>query len=131
MLFDPEQLREPAEPMPAEAQGADADCGAMPAWIDQLFASDVFDSQRKLLTRGYAGDAVYRRLLAALDARGGRMTKPALARAIEYPPFRMGGLLSRARQLFNIDGYPVVTVDTESDTVILEKQTLLVQFSLE
>ena len=43
----------------------------------------------------------------------------------------MGGLLSRARQLFNIDGYPVVTVDTESDTVILEKQTLLVQFGLE
>ena len=131
MLFDPEQLHEPAEPTPAEAQAADADGGAVPAWIDQLFASDVFDSQRKLLTRGYAGDEVYRRLLAALDARGGRMTKPALARAIEYPPFRMGGLLSRARQLFNIDGYPVVTVDTESDTVILEKPTLLVQFGLE
>ena len=131
MLFDPEELREPAEPRPAETPEADADGGAMPAWIDQLFASDVFASQRRLTTRGHTDEDVHRRLLAALDQRGGRMTKPALARAINYPPFRMNGLLSQTRRLFNVDGYPVVTVDTESDTVILEKQTLLVQFGLE
>lgn len=128
MLFDPQPHLTPREPSPEPEDLADS--SAAPAWIEQLFASDTFKEQRKLVARGYAGDAIYRRLLTELDKRGGRMTKPALARAIDHPPFRMSGLLSHAGRLLNIDGYPIVTVDAESETVILEKNTLLVQFGI-
>jgi hypothetical protein len=129
MLFDPEQLKPP--PSPASNDASDEAPGAAgPAWIEQLMATDVFESQRKRVARGYAGDAVFKQMLASLDTRGGRITKTALARAIDYPPFRISGLLSHAQRLFNVDGYPAITVDLESDTVILQKETLLVQFGL-
>jgi hypothetical protein len=102
----------------------------VPSWLDQLFTTPDFAAQRKLLARAYAGDELFKQLLAQLDARGGRMTKPALARALAYPPFRMAGLLTQAQRLFNVDGYPVITVDMESDTVSFERRTLLVQFGI-
>jgi hypothetical protein len=40
-------------------------------------------------------------------------------------------LLSVSQRLFNVDGYPVIGLDIQSDTVQLEKQLLLVQFGLE
>jgi hypothetical protein len=35
-----------------------------------------------------------------------------------------------AQRIFNVDGYPVLCIDPQSDTVQLDKQTLLVQFGL-
>ncbi len=101
-----------------------------PTWLEQVFATPDFAIQKKLVSRGYAGDDLFKRLLAQLDTRGGKMTKPAIARAIGYPPFRMTGLLSQAQRLFNVDGYPVITVDIESDTVSFERRTMLVQFGI-
>ena len=103
---------------------------AMPDWLEPLFLTDELEAQRKLLSRAYSGDDLFKRFLAQLDARGGRMTVPALARALDYPPFRMTGLLTQAQRLFNLDGYPVITVNIESDTVSFEKRTLLVQFGI-
>jgi hypothetical protein len=129
LLFD--KNRE--EPPPARSRPAAATAPApapAPEWIDQLFLTEVFTAQRKLVSRGYSGDELFKRLLAELDSRGGRMTRPALSRALSYPPFRLGGLLSQAQRLFNVDGYPVVTVDDESDTIVFARRTLLVQFGL-
>ena len=67
------------------------------------------------------------RMLGAVDDEA---AIPALARALSYPPFRMSGLLSQAQRVFNVDGYPVITVDIDSDTVSFTRQTLLVQFGV-
>lgn len=100
------------------------------AWIETLFATDVFAAQKRLVPRGYPGDELLCRLLGSLDARGGKLTSPALARAMEYATVRLPGLLSVAQRLFNVDGYPVISIDAASDTVQLDKPTLLVQFGL-
>ena len=123
------------EPPPSRSrkvppQAAEPDEAQIPDWLEQVFATEVFDAQRRLVSRGYSSEDVFKRLLAQLDARGGRMTKPALSRALGYPPFRMDGLLSTAQRLFNVDGYPVITVEIDSDTVSFKRRTLLVQFGI-
>ena len=129
-LFDKHREDPVAAPRPPAAPEPTVTTVTIPSWLDQLFTTSDFAAQRKLLARAYAGDDLFKQLLAQLDARGGRMTKPALARALAYPPFRMAGLLTQAQRLFNVDGYPVITVDVESDTVSFERRTLLVQFGI-
>jgi len=126
MLFDKNQAE--ASVSRPEVRESDA-LGDVPDWITRLFSTEVFAEQKKLAARGYPGDEVLKQLLAHLDARGGKMTSLALARSLTYAPFRLSGLLSRAQKLFNVDGYPVISVDA-SDTVQLEKQILLIQFGL-
>lgn len=131
MLFDKNRDEPPpSRSRPVPPQAAELDEARIPDWLEQVFTTEVFDGQRRLASRAYSGDELFKRLLAQLDARGGRMTMPALSRALAYPPFRMNGLLSQAQRIFNVDGYPVITVDIESDTVSFVRQTLLVQFGI-
>ena len=75
-------------------------------------------------------DDLFTRLLAAIESRGGKITSAALARAIEYPPLRLRGLLAVSQRVLNIDGYAVLTRDEASDTVELNRQLLCRQFGL-
>ena len=134
MLFDihrddPQPATQPAPSMGTAAAGT-AGPSEIPVWADRVFETETFAAQKKLAQRGYPGDDIFKHLLANLDARGGKLTTAALARAIGYATVRLPGLLSLAQRLFNVDGYPVISVDAQSDTVQLEKQLLLVQFGL-
>ncbi|MGM0491136.1 MAG: BREX-2 system phosphatase PglZ, partial [Planctomycetota bacterium] len=84
------------------------------AWISALLRSPVFKEQKQLGGRSVPADDVFSRLLAAVDARGGKITSAALARAIEYPPLRLRGLLAVAQRVLNVDGYAVLTRDENS-----------------
>lgn len=104
--------------------------GSAPEWISRLLASEVFGEQRRLAGRAVPEDAVFARLLAALEARGGKMTSPALARAIDRPLVRLPGLLAVMQRVLNVDGYPVLGRDEPSDTIELNRDLLLRQFDL-
>lgn len=126
MLFDLEEEEPEAKPetkpeKPAEEQ---------PKWVVALFASAVYESQKDLAGRTLPAEAVLIRMLTALDSRGGKMTSPALARAINYPPLRLPGLLAVVQRVLNIDGYAVITRDDSSDTVELNRDLLCKQFDL-
>jgi hypothetical protein len=71
-----------------------------------------------------------RAILAALDERGGKLTRPALAKRLDVPVLRLAGMLSALRRVLNVDGYAVLSVDEASDTVELNKAQLLAQFGL-
>ncbi len=73
---------------------------------------------------------MFARLLGTLDRRGGKLTSGALARALEFPPLRLSGLLAKAQRVLNIDGYAVLSRDDASDTVELNRELLLKQFDL-
>jgi hypothetical protein len=73
---------------------------------------------------------VLTRLLTALDGRGGKLTSAALARAINYPPVRLRGLMAVVQRILNIDGYAVLTRDESSDTIELNRDLLCKQFDL-
>lgn len=132
MLFDIHRETRAGSPQTGAAAGPVAAGGeaAPPAWLTDVFTSDVYAAQKEIVGRSHPGDDVVGRILSALDARGGTLTKPALARAISYPLFRMQGLLSNAQRVLNVDGYQVIAIDTESDTVKLEHETLFVQFGV-
>jgi hypothetical protein len=95
-----------------------------------LFRSSIFEQQKKLAGRSVPSDKILRSVLGALDSRGGRMTSAAIARAVNYPPMRLRGLLAVMQRVLNIDGFAVLTRDEASDTVDLNRELLKRQFDL-
>ena len=72
-----------------------------------------------------------RAILNALQDRGDRMLKPALAQRIGQPEFRLPGVIASLRRVMNVDGYPVITFEEASGTVCLNRQLLKTQFEIE
>jgi hypothetical protein len=87
-------------------------------------------TQRQLASRVALPEERIRGILAAFDDRGGKLTRPALAKRIGVPPVRLGGMISALRRLLNVEGYPVLSVDEQSDTVELNRKQLFTQFGL-
>jgi len=99
-------------------------------WISRLLASEVMEAQRRLASRVALPEDRIRAILTALDDRGGKLTRPALAKQLGAPIMRLGGMLSALRRLLNVEGYPVLTVHEDSDTVELNRKQLFTQFRL-
>ena len=99
-------------------------------WIDRLFETDLFAEQRKQAARTALPEERIRAILTALDARGGKLTGPALAESLGVPLFRLGGIVSALRRVLNVDGYAVLSVDETSETIELNRDLLDTQFGL-
>jgi hypothetical protein len=99
-------------------------------WIAELFASPTYAAQKRLAGRGAPKDQEVRRLLAALEARGGRLSQTALAQALGVPAFRVGTVVNAARRVLNVDQTPVLRLEPGQGTVTLEGELLRVQFEL-
>ena len=102
----------------------------MAHWIDRLFETELFAAQRRQTARTALPDERIRDVLAALDARGGKLTEPALAERLGVPLFRLGGIVSALRRVLNVDGYDVLSVDDASETIVLNRELLDTQFGL-
>jgi len=106
------------------------DKATVPAWVDRLLASPLFAEQKRRSGRGVPSDDTLAQLLAALDERGGKLTRVALARRLEFPAIRLPGLLAKAERLLNVEGYDVLRRDGGSETIELNRELLLKQFDL-
>jgi hypothetical protein len=126
LLFDFDE--QPTQQLPVVV--APAVDRVSPEWVDALFSSPVFEEQKRLGGRAVPANDVLSRLLMAIDERGGKITSPALARAIQFSPMRLRGLLAIAQRLLNVDGYSVLTRNEASDTVELDRNLLCRQFDL-
>ncbi|MCT2580892.1 BREX-2 system phosphatase PglZ [Mesorhizobium sp. P16.1] len=130
--------RRPADPKQADLfmveQHSDADQRPVrqevsgPAWLDSLLASSTYSAQRRLSGRGAPSEELLRRLLVALNKRGGRMTRAGLSQAVGMPTFRLGGLVSAARRVLNLDQAQVLK--DEGDDIVLDETLLKDQFGL-
>lgn len=141
----------PPRPLPADERKAPApvrrlppkgETGDLPAqlaaeavgppetWIDRLFKTDLFAEQCRQTARTALPEERIRAVLAALDTRGGRLTGTALAERLGVPLFRLGGIVSALRRILNVDGYPVLSVDDPSETLVLNRDLLDRQFGL-
>ena len=121
-----------AEPKSATGQIDDlfATRSEKPAWIDALLASNALQHQRDRVGRSALEDDRIQGLLTCLEANGGRASVVQLASAIGQPQMRMRGILSILQRMLNLDGYPVVTVESGTQTVFLDIRTLKTQFDL-
>ena len=119
-LFGEDQLPVP-ETAPASS---DTD------WVAALFSSAVYASQRQLAARVALPDEQMRRLLKALDERGGKLSRAALAQRLGVAELRLGGMLSAARRMLNVDQASVLTVDEAAGMVEVNQVLLQQQFRL-
>ncbi|MHA7838243.1 MAG: BREX-2 system phosphatase PglZ, partial [bacterium] len=99
-------------------------------WIDALLASDRLATQRSKSARIHLPDERLREILSALDERGGKLTRAALAKKLGVAPLRVGGIVSALRRVLNVEGYDVLSVDEASDTIELNRSLLETQFGL-
>jgi len=60
----------------------------------------------------------------------GQVMKAVVVRELKKPELRIGGFLSSARRVLNVDGYPILKVERESQTIMLDFRALKTQFEL-
>jgi hypothetical protein len=97
-------------------------------WVAALLLSDVFAQQMEVFGGRLKKEQV-KQALRALAERNGVQMKAALAQQMNVPPIRVDGLLASIQRILNVDGYPVLTVDS-SQTVRLNLTLLREQFAL-
>ncbi len=121
-------IRQPDLFAPPPVSPVTAPVPARPIWIDALLASPIYEAQQRLAGRASPPPEQVGALLSALAARGGRLSRTALAQALSMPAFRMAGLVNAARRVLNLDQAQVLVV--EGDDIVLNEAVLRIQFSL-
>jgi hypothetical protein len=99
-------------------------------WIDALLSSETYRAQRTLAARVAPRDEDMRALLAALEERGGKLNRTALAQRLSMPLLRVGGFVHAARRVLNVDQAAVLMLDDASGTVTLDRRLLELQFEV-
>lgn len=97
-------------------------------WIDALQASSAYVAQKALAARVAPADADVRALLDALAARGGKLSKAALAQRLGMPAMRISGFVNAAKRVLNVDQAAVLVLDEAAGTVELNRELLARQF---
>lgn len=121
-LFELSELSASAPPAPPPA-------AASPGLIEALLASDVYRQRRG--TRAPLPDERVAALVGALLDGGGRATLDGLAAQAGIPAHRIGGTVTALRKLLQVEGYPVLAMDADGQTVKLDVDLLVEQFGLE
>ena len=124
-LFTP-PAREPA----AATRTADTVLATTP-WIVALLASDVLVGQKQLAGRAVMDDQKIAEWLEAIASMNDRCTLPALATRMKMGLGRVGPSVAVLQRLLNVDGYEVLTLESASQTVALNRELLKTQFELE
>ncbi len=98
--------------------------------VDRLAASQVYEHQRTRAGRhALAHDQVVVALNTLLDG-GGRVHRDTLAGALDIPATSFGSVFAAISRLLNVDGYPVIALDPDGVTVLLDETLLDEQFEL-
>ncbi|WP_239090705.1 BREX-2 system phosphatase PglZ [Asanoa iriomotensis] len=100
-----------------------------PDLVADLLASEVYVQRRG--ARAPLPDDRVAALLRALVASSGRSRLDTLAAAAGVPAHRITGTVAALRRLLQVEGYPVLTVDPDGQTVVLDTALLAEQFGLE
>lgn len=99
-------------------------------WIDDLLKSDVMQAQRERVGRLALDDERLRALLSCLEKHGERASTEQLAAAINQPLLRIRGVLTMLQRMLNIDGFPVIKIESGVPMVLLDRRLLNTQFEL-
>ncbi len=96
-----------------------------------VLKSAAYAAQNKIAGRVSVTDDQIGALLGALlAAPGGRLVPAGAARALAVSPVMLRGAVLHAQRLLNADGYPVLRVDADGATVILDECLLREQFGI-
>lgn len=102
-----------------------------PAWIDRLFTTEMWSSQRRIAGRTPPPERDVADVLAALVEANGKLSMEALKNRTRFTSPRLRGLLTAMGRILNVDGYAVLEVEIGEGTVTLSQKLLFTQFGLE
>ena len=100
------------------------------AAIDVCLGSSVYQRTRAAAGRAALPDTAVRQVLVLLLAGGGRASSDQVARALGVPAGRLQMALAGLRRLLNVEGYQVVSMDTDGRTVLLDVALWRTQFGV-
>jgi hypothetical protein len=125
----PSLLDEPAaEKAPTATEGIAAPLDPMSAAV---LKSPAYAAQKKIAGRiSVADDQIGRLLSALLAAPGHRLVPARAATALAVPTATLRGAVLHAQRLLNVEGYPVLRIDADGSTVILDEALLREQFGI-
>lgn len=99
-------------------------------WIENLFNSAAYRDMRARVGRLPITEEELTALLKLLDRSSGQVMHSVVVRELNKPELRMRGFLSAAQRLLNVDGYPILQLNRESQTITLDIRALKIQFDL-
>jgi len=96
-----------------------------------VLKSAAYTAQKKLAGRVSVTDDQVRGLLDALmEASGHRLVPAQAAAALAVSPVMLRGAVLHVQRLLNVEGYPVLRIDVDGGTVILDEVLLREQFGV-
>ncbi len=98
-------------------------------WLSGFLTSPVYQQVKTRAGRAIKDESLLE-LLSLLDNNNGHVMTAMIIQELRIPRMRIRGFLAGAQKLLNIDGYPVLSVDRQSDTVKLNIESLKKQFEL-
>jgi hypothetical protein len=110
----------------SQARSAASDEDLVPA----LVASPAYSSQRAMAGRRALPDDQVVVFLRAIVERGYRAHRDTVAAAVGVPSTDVGHVLSAVKRLVNIDGYDVLSLDSDGVTYKIDQALLRDQFGL-
>lgn len=102
----------------------------VPPLVFALLASETYRTRRRLVGRAALPDNRVAALLSALLAAQGRARIESVAADADIPAHRIHLTITALRRLLQVEGYPVLDVDPDGHTVILDERLLREQFHL-
>lgn len=115
--------------LPADRTEAAA---ARPSLGARVVDTDVYQAQLATNPRVASGRPL--RVAGLIDAfaatRDSRLARVSAAQALGVSLARLRGAQEQARQLLNVEGYPVLRVDTDGQTLVLDIDMLCEQFGV-
>ena len=96
-----------------------------------MLKSAAYAAQKKIAGRVSVTDDQIRGLLDALVAAPGHRLVPAqAAAALAVSPVMLRGAVLHVQRLLNVEGYPVLRIDADGGTVVLDEALLREQFGI-
>lgn len=119
----------PAEPAPPP--GTPDERGSAASVADAVLRSTTYRAQLRIAGRTAVTPQQVRALLVAmLAAPGHRLPPTRAAVALQVPVAALRGAFAHVTRLLNVDGYPVVRIDEDGATIVLDADLLAEQFEV-
>ena len=134
------------QPRPTKPQPEPAVSGTLPLFEEEpadatgptpgqtlaqrVVTSAVYAGQLGRGTRGLPSRVVVEAVIACLADRGGRAHRDIVARAAGIQQYRLQAALGALGRVLNVDGYPVIDIDSDGVTVVIDIPLLTEQFGL-
>jgi hypothetical protein len=111
-------------------EGVSSGSAQTSVWIDDLFGSSIYQQVKSRAGRTAVKEEQLRAFIQLLDQQQGQAMEAVVLSHLAIPKLRLRGFLAGAQKLLNIDGYPILTVDRDSQTIKLSIKDLKNQFEL-